>query len=1271
MKSIFQKPYVMESLLQTLSLAWNAKEIRELFDTTCKFIQRGESVMPMCDMIRYTLELIIQELVQKAIFHIGMDFGIEIFLRIESESLQLQNEKEKDINVDEREKNIKQLELIKNFTSVSLQTITLTNPKKFSEGFQPPVINVTQKFFPGLLPLSSHILNQLLKIWKACVQKYQLERAPGFFEEIIQKSNFGPLSQLLSSTPFLMDLFKRDFLGYCLELYMKKISKENMDVYFTWLEVVTKKTQKVSELFILTEHKHRKELGLLIWILDSINEHRLKKNFLENCQTVRDLNVKTLEYIIFSIGELIDSLSQDNNEALVKSFDFTIKRTFQKFSSIRSFWTWFQHSEDPQKIQILVTSYSLLYFFIKDLGIDILKGFNWVKVKQVFLDLQNEFERLITFRKAGFSIVPTLIQFFYDKFVIDFVNKDNKHQVSLYFLSCLEFFFLEYLLKYAKEEKHREIKSFGIVSNLQETLQTDLSCLFELINERSDLYKACFFNLSEFTRCHLLENIFQNEKLKEIAKGELQKVLASPTFENEKQFIPLEFDANQNPRHGIVHFVYLVIQNEYSSQTLKEIESAYSKLNKNDNSLYGSIVRGVLQVLFLEKVAGELALSQEMEKTIELWEKPFLTKIITLLENNVSRQIYFLHCLRTVEKINELIGNPKCYSPLHIHQSLQNREELKLARYYLFPFMIQQETEEGKEYQNIDDLLQAGNIQPLIEAVKQLIKKDSKGYLRARVYIASSSYYSFYNKNQPCRIAIDLLNNLKAQLKISDPELKAFSVFTNGGIPLVANDDLAYFFTNARKENEKVDLTMRHLFANVLIITLGTPSTSNHFYTRTFTPEKLSDSVRGPGSTYPNEQDCGYFLEENGQLMDRYDKYKNIFGGSRLYRLAFNFMTWGSKALALLVDLQKNEASIGRVCLHGTFRNDLSLQPFKNLESHLLLKKYVMQRPNLFYFWLTQEPNLIDNNIEAPFFVTQTLYAFWKDLMNEFEKPDTIYKGVYANENETLLYENRIKEKAFDFVIQNAQNLKQPYEAMFQNGGPLKLILDTREKLMKNKLQSTRILSHDVFIQNCASLENKFPMINEFKSFQRFRTIKHLLFLVKFYYWITDKLSGVIKEDEVFDLLLKDAIEKIPSNTDKQNGFRYLKEFEKVWTDVTDNHPNYQVCRIAEQAGEGNIPKFDDNFKLMTIISHHQDDLSSYDHLYRVIKDIVDLQNKICNEKDNFHYQVALFSSDSLPSSMLLNIKSDEDAIGWASYLAFFQNDDLTYDFQGIEHKVI
>jgi len=98
-------------------------------------------------------------------------------------------------------------------------------------------------------------------------------------------------------------------------------------------------------------------------------------------------------------------------------------------------------------------------------------------------------------------------------------------------------------------------------------------------------------------------------------------------------------------------------------------------------------------------------------------------------------------------------------------------------------------------------------------------------------------------------------------------------------------EEIFWTFSDQVVENGLFD-DRRHLFVNILAVTLGLPRGSNHLHTRIFNTPYLLKWVRGPGSSWKIQQDCGYTMGKNFRLPGGAVKLP------QLYTYACNYFTW-------------------------------------------------------------------------------------------------------------------------------------------------------------------------------------------------------------------------------------------------------------------------------------------------------------------------------------------------------------------------------------------
>jgi len=1029
---------------------------------------------------------------------------------------------------------------------------------------------------------------------------------------------------------------------------------------------------------LLSQNK-RQELAIIFWLLEPLRKANpqliLKPSFLNNCNSITELDIQTLQYTFQSAHFLLRSMEEDeerDRERKIVEFQAMLELNFKRFKSFAFLW---KKLINPRlfaqlpDLQATVIFQGLIYF----------SRINLSKINpKDILNAEKSFrDELEESTKKGFSRFSVGLKKIWGPLFEGHLKTDQEK--SRFLFTILEFFLLKDLLSGSRNQQQIESNKafsdhYGACHHPSQTISSDLETLFSFFNPKSNHYKI-WKHLSPFTTLHLINDLLQVEALKEVTEKVLGAILSDDEMvEQVKNFVPPQFSQDPQPRSDLIYSVYACYLHLYQKEISDELVKLYFQ-EKSPKGLRLLRLRA-LEVVLLQRTGEEVGNMEPLLENLRRWsEKTNQQAVGDIMKQGKAQQAFFLQNIKPFEKMNELLRDKEACRILHIDKFFMIPEELKAARYYLFPFVVDNKLPEGQEYQHLEQLVTSNNQNGAANWITQLCNQDQKrGHLRVRIYLGTIAYFQYYNLAKPCQEILNLLSrqNIKEVLKITKDDMLAFNLLCSGGVKGEENDDLSWFFTNEKREGgHAYDLTLRHLMANVLIFVLGCPPRTNHFHTRIFAPQHLSHSIRGPGSTFPNEQDCGYYLTETGEPEIRYPQYAGIFGGSKLFLLAFNMMTWASLTVSLLLDKEKTK-HVGEVCLHGHYRSEDSLRGLNHLPDHIVLKKYVLQRPNMFYFWLKQEPNLEQENIEAPFFISQVLYAIWKDLLGSLDSPEkSVYKGTFSNEKETLEYENRVVEAAFKVVMRNHREQRVPYESFLQTTEGIKVIFEQKEKLLKCLTMSIRILSPKIFYEKAVSVHGQYTSLDTFKNFKIYKSIKYLPFLVEVYTWVHDQMAGLFDMSQVLELTFANAIDKLSSEEAKRNGYKLLNKMEKVWNDIVANHPSYQVCRVAQEAGEATIPTFDKNYRLSFLVDPGIDG-KEFNHLYRVINNICDLQNKLITVRDPIAFDVKGITTDLESFSVLLHIQDDEDAIGWVKYLAFQipEEGKTMFDWQGIDHQV-
>ena len=1232
------------------------------------------------------LDLVITELVRKTVVVLSVHLGLESFLVLSADP------------DNERVKNLERY-----ITNIIL-TLEIPSPKSLVEGGQAIGVTVAHSYLiPLALPASLYLMNRLMKIWDS-LQQDQLspEEKLARFETLISASTLSPAVKLINADPDFLRRFKADFLGHFFGLYMPRpsLKKAEFQVATRWTDLIIG-GGKLTSLFGLLQTHYRRELGFLMWmnagIRDLPDDVIPEPKFLDSCVRPEQLPMQSFNFLTDVIDNLMKSLAKpapdnngDSHQDLVQQTEILLVGTMKKCRSFSRLWLQAlmgsSKSDSLLHRQFVLLSQSLLYLFIVESRAD-MNAFDW----EGFLEARNEVEARFAPSVSNLKGVEGLVHilsYFADTF---FAHAMDENQYSLFLYSILDYYILSDLALASADPRQYDFD--GVLSRAPffcllptTTMKADLSIFLELLDENGDVklksdpnkkLSEIWTHMPPFVACHKILEILQSPTPQLGADLEvcLQNRLSKQREQCNRFRVPQFAEPGAPIARSFIYSVFLAYQTHYSSLKTYDLCTFYSEKEGVSGSGLSRLQHAAVTFCLLQRGAAFVSEGENLGEQLDKWNDQRLSNFVPkILKPSKDMQLFFVQTIKPQERMIEFVASERALQLFKLHPDFTPREELKGAMYYLFPFVVDKNTEDGSIYFELEKLVKVGNVAELRNWIANHARSTPIGYLRVRFFLANIAYYSFYNHSKKCDAIWEALQapEIITQLKIADGDRKAYQILTSGGVSGVENDDLLWFFCNDDPKRPKnYDMTPRHLMANVLIFTLGCPPSSNHFYTRIFTPELLSSGVRGPGSTFSNEQDCGYYLSDNGELEVRDNRYANIFGGSRLYRLTFNMLTWSAICLALLVDPGRNVRPIGNVCFHGSYRqHDEVLRLKAYLTDEQALKQYVMQRPNMYLHYLELESNLLELNIQAPLFVAQVLYRVWTDLVSSIGTPQgAVYKGTYASDTETLSYENRIKERAFDGVMKDHAILRQPYEDFLNNDVLLAQIIRRRDLLTEFNRRSLRILSHDTFVQKASALEvGSHPNLQKFKEHKRFRGIKHLPLLVRFYHWIHDELGFIVSRDEVMGITLRECVSRIASNDGRLSGERLLVDMKGRWNEVLSNHPNYQVCKVARANNEDSIPQFTDDFKLATVISFGEDAVE-FDHLFRLIKDICDQQGRLTSEGEP--YQVASLPENPDLFSILLNIGNAEEPLAWVKDFALFDDDgEITFDWDAIERKL-
>jgi len=1118
------------------------------------------------------------------------------------------------------------------------------------------------------------------------------------FRNMVEKTNLKEALQAIHSSEDYVLAFKFDFLGHSLSLYgiSKPLEDYEYPLVLRWLnlhlEELKQDPRSIYGCFALITVRHKRSLDYLLWLLEGsreVDKHLLKErglhelSFLKGVRSVTELEAKCLQHLFVIMESLWQGLARGTSKQKAddaSAFRTILLTTFRKFPSFASLW---ERLLEPQVRIFSVDQQSLVIFFaslylllnetpIEDANLD------WAGLGVIRQRAHTAFKA--NAHPRGFSALLQPLNIIWT----GFKPLVSAEQAPRLLFSLLDFFLFTDMTLTCRsspvlspqQAKLREARMGAC--HIPSTFPEDVELLLELLDEKDSRASPLGASglLPAFLVPHKILELLEaaDKPSRKIVETVLGRMLTRPDMGKRLDaFVAPQFAPPDRPvERGFIFAlfqVYLTLELRLETKQPPTIAG-----NKKPDSLrrFMDLVRAVA---LCQKTAALISALKNVDEGIGKLE---LRAVQEILRGDIEKQAYLVQAIKPQEKIDETLRSSNAIKSLGLDLIFLIRDaQLAATKYYMFPFAVDEAHPDHKFYLELEIQVKTVSVDTLVDMIKARCQRNPKGYLEVRLYLATIAYYSFYNVNSgdKCPAIKSLLArpDMKTLLELDDGMIKAYNLFCDGGVHGNAGDDLIWFFSNeSRDKDPRLDMTMRHIMANVLIFTLACPPGSNHFHTRIFAPEVLGTShVRGPGSTFPNEQDCGYYLSDNGQFEDRENLV--ILGGSRVYRLAFNMVTWMAMCLALLVDPQRNHRHISQVCYHGEFRKfDVVLQKMDHFSDDIALKKYVMQRPGMFYTYLGLEQTLLDSNLEPSFFVTQVLYHIWKDLIATKGTPEgEVYRGKYQKEPQTKEYEERIKVHGFDPVMKNFQNLRGPYESFLKKEEGLALALQRRDRLSAFQARTLRVLDQGTFVEIFAALRDaseNYPNLTKFKDFKKYCSIKYLPFLIKVYNWIHKHLSGEVTMDEARELTFQNVVARLKSDRDRKKGETFVVRLPKIWNQIVANNPNYQVCAAAERAGEGKIPKFDDNMKFSGLIALDFES-TSYDHLLRLIRDLCTSQQTLAPPGAR-KYDAQLLHDSFNSLSLLLNIDDAEDPLAWVKYFAHPTASGTTFDWRGIDDRV-
>lgn len=1161
----------------------------------------------------------------------------------------------------------------------AIQAIDIPSPRKIAQGYQEANTTIVNPQGTSLaLPGSGYVIARMEKIWKslhASDPSNKLVR----FESDISETQLNPVVRAIHSSEEFLAHFKRDYLGIVFDFYSMSLSESVWDFFLRWADLMNPEPSKIFGLFSIRGVQAKRFVRLLLWSLETLKgvDPALlpPRDFILRAPSEAILAQQAQQYVHLTIENIIAELvrSETPEEDCVNSLSDILSRCFKKFSAFGFLWS--ELVSEPavrplSELQTIIFFQAIMYLLFSHGGVD-LSNLNWKTIGAVQATVKKSLLGMLSNDSRGFSITTLLIQDIWNTFVVTLVSPERRPAVLF---SFLDFFLLSDLKAGGRDPDYLRAPGFVTFSlachSPTRTLEADIEMLVELFDETSR-HSEIWGLLPPFVITHtFLDLLNSGRDLPRLLEADIEKLLSGPQYQRRVEaFVPPHFRDNPEPvTRDVIFSLFTVFEYMYRSdgQTNESLLEEFDRLKEAPAGPLNQLRDKALQVAVITKASKDLSnMKKNFEAEAMIWtEGRFAGILAILLKENLTRQFFFLHSLHSTDRAAALLKLSQLCRFLGLATELTKTPVSRGSNLFSFPFMINNTTPEGQEYEALLTTIQAGdeaNVRALITAQ---CGRDSTAYLRVRVYLASIAYYMYYNSAQPCPMILSAVRALVDTLHLDSKEIRAYEVLTQGDVPYNENDALSTYFSKEGTDQDGSKLVYRNVLANLLIFTLGCPKSSSPLQVRVFETEKMNTAMRGPGSAYDTDKDCGYQMTVDG----KFSPPAPILGGSQLYRLAVCMMTWGAVTMSLLLDPATNIPQLKKFCVSdgkSGYKNQNHLTPAQ------IITEYLVERPNAFYYWITLDVSLQNSQIDPAFFVTQSLYLYWKDLLRTHGTPDgAAYRSTFQSSAQTTAFENRLKEFAFDVVIRDAVALREPYEAYLRKTEVLGRVLQHRDALSNSLKRSVQILSNATFIQESAGADPGLTSLHNFKNFSRFKIIQFLPSLVAFHHWLYENLRGKITPEELPTLTVRAAIQRIESVDSRHAGERLLATTAKNWAVIKENHPAYQVCHVAQERGEATIASLTADSLLISFIKPEKDEIIEADHLQRVINDICAIQNALIGEDVKEEFSVSLLPGDLRQFSYLVLVQKDDEAIDWVKPLATLGPDGVLFQWELIDQAV-
>ncbi|KAL6077130.1 Replication factor C small subunit [Balamuthia mandrillaris] len=572
-----------------------------------------------------------------------------------------------------------------------------------------------------------------------------------------------------------------------------------------------------------------------------------------------------------------------------------------------------------------------------------------------------------------------------------------------------------------------------------------------------------------------------------------------------------------------------------------------------------------------------------------------------------------------------------------------------------FSFMLEQNSETGREYQRFNGLIRQRELQAFNEYLRQQLENEEDVALttlrrhRLRMFVLLVVYYDFFNQGKACPFLAEQLNiegsHLVRLLDINPQERQAILLFTNA--PAAASsrelDPLQFLFSaDARKREEQrqqqendngdaaVDLTRANMIVNCLAIALGCPRESNHVYNRIFLPATLHNTF-GPGSDYQRRNwDCGYKTQEQIAELTQMSN-PPVMNNIRRYRLCINALAWLPLCVTLLLDPQ-HAFRVFTTNYHflNNWKDEALQRGGRARSEEEQVKAYVFNRGATFVNMLCTDPEMMQQRMDGPHFFTEALLRIWQlSFATPQHQPPPSFIAVFDNADQVKAYEDVIQSQVFDYVSQRYVELREVHlQAAKAHHHNMAELLDLRA-VEAARFFSPLDLSYRVYAERIhqelttTAAETSRPLLRAYvqHAATKLPALQYVPDLVLFYRMMNSVFVSRLSEKDAKTLFVPQAISQCLREEEKETVRIVVAAFERFkrsWNKAKAIHGQLQgMCRNQQdqRAFEQLIVDVDDESPLIECLLTLPDS-DGTDAIIRFLQTIVAPQDEILMKRD-------------------------------------------------------